>query len=457
MNVLIFLLFLVSTILNSPCYADIGLSLKEDESLVISQDQTITGDIELSGNSTLTIENAIVVLERIDSDPRGDIKLSENAMLILKNASLVPPLINPDNLYLLAEGNSSIEITNSTIFNVLNLVGNSSIKGNGAKIFSSAEPYNIPENLGGFGIVQLSNNAQADFTNSIIGSFALFFFSEDEAELSNLKPQKYADFDLQRDTMITGNFNILLKNSDILPITARGPFERGWTIFADPNSMVQVTDSVLNKFAFSEFKNETVEFKGLKLNTPFNLDFRDIHLSNVIIENQWGFFGIDSNIRIIDSKEVWLFQFGSGVWELIRSVMNEFDPRGFTGSLIFKDSEWTNAGEIFEDTEMKITGSLKITGGLDEHLVVSNSKVTREFPILVTSKRGKKIKNFSLSVLNDNEILTKASGKNGSATVSLTFNEDNYKEKSQLIISKGSNTKKVEIGLFSDTPILVKF
>lgn len=205
------------------------------------------------------------------------------------------------------------------------------------------------------------------------------------------------------------------------------------------------------------FKNEIVEFKDLKLNTPFNLDFRNIHLGNVTIENQWGFFGVDSNIRIIDSKEVWLFQFGSGIWELIRSVMNEFDPRGFKGTLIFDNSEWTNAGEIFEDTEMKIIGSLKITGGLDEHLVVSDSKVTREFPILVTNKKGEKIRKFSLSVLNDTQVLTEVKGKNGSATVSLMFDEKSYKEKFQLIVSKGLRKKKIEISLFSDTPILVRF
>lgn len=456
LNIIALLFFLILIFFNSPCKAEIGLSLTGNESLTINKDQTITGDIELSGNAVLTIESATVILERGENNPRGDIKLTDSAILILKDASLVPPLLSPDNLHLLAEGNSQIEITNSTIFNVLNLVENAGIKGTKARIFSSGEPYNIPENVGGFGIVQLSNNAKAEFTDSTIGSFALFFFRDDSAELSNLKPQKYSDFDLQRDTMISSNVNITLKNSEVLPTIARGPFERGWTIFSDPSSKIQVADSILNKFVFQEFKNETVEFKDLKLNTSINFDFRDIHLSNVTIQNQWGFFGTDSNIKILDSKEVWLFQFETGIWELIRTVMNEFDPRQFKGTLVFEDSEWTNAGEIFEDTDMKIKGTLKITGGLEEHLQFSDSKVTREFPVEVLTKRGKKVKKFNASVLDGDEVLAEVKGLNGISNVSLIFDDENYKKKFILKLSAKGKSKSLPIGFFNDTPIMVR-
>lgn len=446
-----------STVVPYLAQAADGLVLAGNETLMIDSDRAITGDITLSGNSALTIKNATVRVTHSSDNPRSNITLKDNAKLVLDNAALIPPQENPDNLYLLALGYSHIDIHNSTFINVMNLVEHASITGIGAQISSSAPPLNIPEDAGAFGIVQLAGNATADFTDSTIGSFALFFGPGESAKLSNLKPQHYADFNLKRDSeQFSGSYNIILKNSNVLPVKLRGPFERSWAIFVDPASKVTIKDSSLNKLVFQQFKNETLSFKDLKLDTPQSFDFRDIHLVNTAIANEWGFFGENSNISVENGRGIWLWPIGTGNWVFKKSMMIEFDPRGFTGTLNFDNSEWANAGEIFEGTTMKITGSLTTTQRLNEHLVLSNSTIKREFPFTV-SKKGKPVAAFSADILDQGISVAHARGAKGMATISLLFTPDNYKKHYVLVVKIGGITKIVNLDLFSSTPLKINF
>lgn len=434
-----------------------GLTLAGNETLTIDSDRTITGDITLSGNSVLTIKNATVRVTHSPDNPRSNITLNDSAKLVLDNAALIPPQMNPDNLYLLALGTSHIDIHNSTFINVINLVEHASITGIGAQINSSAPPLNIPEDAGAFGIVQLAGNATADFTDSTIGSFALFFGPGDSAKLSNLKPQRYVDFNLKRDSeQFSGSYNIILKNSSVLPVKLKGPFERSWAIFVDPASKVTIKNSSLNKLVFQQFKNETLAFKDLQLDVPQRFDFRDVHLDNTSISNEWGFFGENSNITVENGRGIWLWPMGTGNWNFKKSMMIEFDPRGFTGTLNFDNSEWANAGEVFEGTAMKITGTFITTQRLNEHLALSNSTIKREFPFTV-NKKGKPVASFSADVLNQGKSLVRVRGSKGLATVSLLFTPENYKKQYSLEVKIGVVTKKVAIDLFATTPLKIDF
>ncbi len=434
-----------------------GLTLAGNETLTINADRTITGDITLSGNSVLTITGAIVRVTHSSTNPRSNIIMSDNAKLIIDNGALIPPQENPDNLYLLAQGSSHVDINNGTFINVMNLVDHASITGVGAHINSSAAPLNIPEQAGAFGIVQLAGNATADFANSTIGSFALFFGPGDVAKLSNLKPQHYIDFNLKRDSeQFSGSYNITLKNSDVLPVILKGPFERSWAIFVDPASKVTIKDSSLNKLVFQQFKNETLSFKDLKLDTPQNFDFRDIHLVNTSISNEWGLFGQDSNITVENGHGVWLWPMGTGKWLFKNSMMIEFDPRGFIGTLTFDNSEWANAGEVFEGTAMKIAGTLLTSQSLNDHLVLSNSTITREFPFTVT-KKGKAVTSFSADILSQGASVAHARGAKGAGAISLLFTSDNYKNQYVLAVKIGTIVKTAILNLFSTTPLKIAF
>lgn len=236
----------------------------------------------------------------------------------------------------------------------------------------------------------------------------------------------------------------------------KGPFERSWAVFVDPASKVTIKDSSLNKLVFQQFKNETLSFKDLKLDTPQNFDFRDIHLINTSISNEWGLFGQDSNITVENGQGVWLWPMGTGNWVFKKSMMIEFDPRGFTGTLAFDNSEWANAGEIFEGTAMKIKGTLFTSQSLSDHLVLSNSAITREFPFTVT-KKGKAVASFSADILSQGVSVADVRGAKGAGAISLLFTPDNYKNQFVLAVKIGTVLKTVNLNLFSTTPLKIIF
>ncbi|MDE1824469.1 MAG: hypothetical protein KGH74_04190 [Candidatus Micrarchaeota archaeon] len=402
-----------------------GLSLSGNQSLTITQNQTITGDINLSGHAVLTIKNAVVLVQHAQNSPRENINMHDEAKLVLQNASLVPVLLDPANLYLTALDNSQVIVNDSSMYNVVNLVGNSRITGNRAEIYSSTYPFYIPETGGAFGIIQLAQNAQANFSNSTIGSFALFFGPQDSAQISNLKPQRYANFNLKRDFQrFSPSYNIILKNTTILPVVLHGPFERSWSVFVDPSTNITIRNSSLNKLVFQQFQNESLTFSNLKLDTPMSFDFRNVHLIGTSISNEWGFFGVNSSISVSNSSGLWLWPIGTGTWKMFNSHMIEFDPRGFVGKLIFNNSEWANAGEIFEGTNMDIFGTVMITQNLSQHLVLSNSNITRHYPV-----------------------------QNSMEQVAIRFTPQNYKNTSIQKIMINGKSQNFSISLFSDTPL----
>ena len=445
-----------SVIMIAPAHAA-ALTISGDKAQTITSDQTITGDILLSGNAKLTIRNATVTVARGSDQPRASVELSDNAQLVIENGALVPPLMHPDNLYLDASGHSRVTINNSTFINVINLNDYATVVGNGARIISSAAPLNIDETAGAFGIVQLAGNTSAEFTDSTIGSFALFFDKDDDVELANLKPQLYKDFNLQRDAAkFSPHYNIILKNTSILPVKLHGPFERSWAIFVDPATKITIKDSSLNKLVFSQFNNETLSFKDLRLDKPQPFDFRGIHFINTSVANEWGFMGKDSSINVENSKGVWLWPIGTGNWNFKNSHMIEFDPRDFTGVLHLDNSEWANAGEVFEGTKLTFTGTYYTSGQLNEHLALSaDSSITREFPFTITDETGRPSMAFTATVWRGGKQLTQL--KSGVGNFTVPFTPENYKQPLQLKVVLGGKSKTLTFDLFSSTPLSLSY
>lgn len=402
-----------------------GLNLSGTQTLTLSQNQTIIGGINLSGQAVLTIKNAVVIVQHPQNNPRETIDLHNSAKLILQNASLVPGLLSPENLYLTAYDNSQVIINNGTIYNVLNLVGNAKITGNRARVYSSAYPFYIPETGGAFGIVQLAQNTQANFSNSTVGSFALFFSPNDQASFSNLGPKTYKDFNLKRDAFrFSPSYNIILKNTTVMPVVLHGPFERGWAIFVDPASNVTVSNSSLNKLVFQQFQNQNLTFRDLKFNMPQNFTFSKVRLINTSVANEWGFFGLNCNITVINSSEVWLWPMGVGTWRMFNSKMIEFDPRAFNGSLILNNSEWSTAGEVYQGSNIQIFGTVITSDNQNRRWTLADSTITRHYPV-----------------------------QNSTQQVVIRFTLANYYNNFTEVITPNGKPQNITISFFSNTPL----
>jgi hypothetical protein len=435
--------------------------LSGSETQTIEGDYRQVGDIHLSGNAMLTVRNGTLTIARQDGDPRADVNLSGNARLTVENASLVPATGSPDNLYLLAEGTSSVVLNKATFINVLNIAQQASLTATSSSIYSSAPAIGIPERDGAFGIVQACCQVHITMTDTTVGSIALFFGADDVVALDDLKPNTYSDWRLSDHVGAgsTVDYEIVFRNSRILPTLLKGPFERGWAIFADPATHLQMTNSVLNKFVFSQFEGVTATFANLNLDKPTTLDYRDIHISDTTIANEWGFFGRNSNLTIQNSQGVWLWPMGSGNWKLANGMMIEYDPRGFTGTLTFADAIWRNAGEIFENSNHTIGGTVRFQESLDKHLVLSDSTVTRQIPIRVRDARGRVLKGVPVQLVRDGRSLRASTDASGTATFTLTFDERSLRQPFTISVTgktrimKGSSRS---VTFFTDTPIALR-
>lgn len=435
--------------------------LSGSETMTIEDDYRQVGDIHLSGNAVLTVRNGTLTIARREGDPRADVILTENARLIVENANFVPTTGSPDNLYLLAEGTSSVVLTKATFINVLNIAQQASLTATLSSIYSSAPAIGIPEPNGAFGIVQACCQVHIALTDTTVGSIALFFEPEDVVTLDDLRPNTYADWRLSDHVgaNTTVEYEIVLKNTRILPTLLKGPFERGWAIFADPGTHLRLTDSVLNKFVFSQFENVTATFANLNLDKPTRLDYRDIHISDTTIANEWGFFGRDSNLTIRNSQGVWLWPMGSGNWRLSKGMMIEYDPRSFTGTLTFADAIWRNAGEIFENSNHTIEGTVRFQESLDKHLVLSDSTVTRRIPVRVRNASGRVLKGVTVELVRDGRAIRARTDASGTATFTLAFDERSLRQPFTVSVigkvrtSKGSSRP---ASFFTDTPIALR-
>lgn len=330
---------------------------------------TQIGDIIISDEAKLRILNSNVTVKK--AGPRANILLSQKAKLEVVNSRLTPPIDDPANLYLNAADNARVSFDNSIFYNVLNFVGAASfIIKNNSRIDSGPD---IAEADGAFGIVQIISTTPGTIENSEVGSIALFYNQGESAVVEGLATGKINGFSI---------FQTTITNSTLLPPSKKGPFERGWSIFADESSEVTVKNSNLNKFCFQEIRNRTatVEFNGLKTERNTTLDFGAIHLQNVNVYNEWGFFPRNSNLKITSSEGVWLFPFETGNTVLKDSTMIEFDPRGYTGRLIFDNAGWNTTGEILENNNFTVTGNISIDASSPALAWDSSSVVRRIFP-----------------------------------------------------------------------------
>lgn len=432
------------------------IHLTGTQSLTITADSMVTAPILVVDDAILTIRGATVRVIHPADDPRANIYLGDRARLVLEDAALIPEIGHPDNLYLTADEESRVEMRNSAFINVVGMIGRSTLTGDRARITSSLHPIDIPETAGAFGIVQVSDHAHVTLTDSTVGSIGFFVGPDDEVSVSDLKPRTYADFDLARDADVwTPPYNVVLRNTRVQPVRLRGPFERSWAIFVDPGAKLTVTDSSLNKLVLQELVGETLTFRDLPIDRAATFDFRDIHLVDTSVANEWGLFGRDSNITVERSQGVWLWPRGTGDWVLRDSQMIEFDPRAFTGTLTFVHGEWANAGEIFERSDLTLKGSFRVTQQLDRHLVVADSTVRREYLVRAVDAKGRLVTDFRVTLRRGSEVV-RATSKAGVARPTIAFSAGDYRKPLTLTVTAKGVSASRTITLFSDTPIVVR-
>ena len=309
------------------------------------------------------------------------------------------------------------------------------------------------------GLLQVTGGSTA-VADSTLGALALNVPRGAHLDVTGLESGAYFDRWDVHDMIPEADYDLVLERSTILRDDfsgeyEHGPYERGWIFFIDPDAHVRIADSELRK-VFLDVRNQTTAFNGLRVGVPTSLTFRDIVLTNVIVQGQWPFTITDSDVTISNSDYLFLQTSGSSTVRLINSHVAEFIPRNFFGTMIFENGLWKSAGEIIGvvpyhsmANDFVIKGSLRMEG-LRENLQWKDARVTREFDVLVTDTQLQPVKGVEIRV-GGQAYVTDDTGK---TTFSIIFDETNYNKPTALEAwQSGELVARRGIDFFTETPI----
>jgi hypothetical protein len=402
------------------------------------------GDWIIKGNEVVTLENKKFL-------QRGNIYIKDSAKLILKNTEMkiergaVPTI----HVYFFVDPKASLIIDHSQVYpgvgDVGGLVcvfnhGKTNIIGSPTQIhyfdMSGNASLNMDDSSMIFeigGLLQVTGG-NTKVTNSTIGALALNVPAGAHLNASGLKSGTFFENWKVQDMIPEANYKLTLDKVKLLEDDwtgelEHGSFERGWIFFLDGKSHVRIADSDLRKI-FVDIQNDTVEFSNLKVSTPAVLKYKDIDVKNTKVKGEWGFTINDSKVTFRDSDYLFLQTFGSSTVKLINSHIVEWIPRNFTGTMIFENGYWADAGEFIggvayhsNSNNFTIKGSLRMGGDIRYNLQWQNARVTREFDVFLTDSKGNPL-NGGYIEIQDRQYKADSAGK---ATFSIVFDEKNYK------------------------------
>lgn len=129
---------------------------------------------------------------------------------------------------------------------------------------------------------------------------------------------------------------------------------------------------------------------------------------------------------------------------------------GREGSLVLADAIWKNAGEISENSNHRIRGTVRFQDGLDKHLVLSNSTLTTLIPVRVRDTHKRLLKGVIVELTRNGQTLRARTDAPVTATFTLVFDGSNLRQPFTFpAIGKTKVTKssRRSISFFTDTPI----
>jgi hypothetical protein len=312
------------------------------------------------------------------------------------------------------------------------------------------------------GLLQVTGGSTR-VSNSTIGALGIRVPNGAHLDASGLQSGTFFEHWNVQDMIPEANYELTLDDVTLLKDDftgeyQHGPYERGWIFFLDPDSHVRLSDSELRK-VFLEVNNDSVEFKDLRIGEPSDLQYRDILLEDVVVEGEWPFTINDSNVTFINSNYLFLQPGGASTVELIDSHMVEFIPRNFYGIMKFTHAEWTNAGEILGEVDyhsmgnnFTMTGSLKISADVRDHLQWKDAQVTRVYEVFLFDSNGAPINRGVIKI----EGREYATDENGKTEFSFVFNDDNYNQPVLVEAwNSGNLVSKIVFDFFTETPILI--
>ena len=427
------------------------------------------GDLVINGSDTFLIED-------IKYHQDGNIYVHDTATLTIKNSELeMGRGANPTiHVYIFVDPQATVNIEGSRVYaapgeglaclmnsGTVNMLDSPTsihyldMSGRAKLSMLNSELVN---NIGG--ILQVSGGSTR-VTDSSIGALGLTVPNGSSLEADGLKPGiTFSTFDVH-DLIPTANYDLVLKNTTLLPDFPPGPFEhgpyeRGWIFFFNRDSHARLSNSELRKI-FLDISDDTASFHDLQVGVPASFQYRDISVKDVKVSGEWSFSIENSNLTIDNSNYLFLQPSGNSTVTLNNSQMVEFIPRDFSGTMIFNNATWITAGEIIgnvpyhsNSNSFTIKGSLQMASELRTNLQWKNAFVTREYEVIVSDPAGNPQAGVAIRY-GGHEVTTDGTGK---AKMEINFDETNYNKPAPLQAwQAGKQIASQAIDFFTETPL----
>lgn len=461
----------------------------------VMADESHEGDIILSGNDTLLIENSTYT-------QTGNIFVNDNATLILRNATLIINLRYHGEFDIEVSGNGTLEIISSrmitgipnesieiTFMDDSSLIVQDSDLEEGMISFTfgrrSSGDVSVPlfsgnasisnTKFAGLGIVfSPEAGGNISVSNSECGTFSLVFRDNYQGEFSDLKPSLFTLWTYKKDNYdITiqntyfaninvacdGSSQVVVRNSELL---AFAPYASLSTI------SLKAVDSIILRIAVP-FWSVTASIWGLKtgLHSYWKLSdhsagdaIPELILENTEVISGWSLMGCwGSNVSIDDAVMDRLrSNWDDNNISVTNSTVSELMLYQSTDSVLTFDNTTIQILSVYvppNTTEIK--GNITFTENALISSWFSPSTIKRIYPVTTIDQSGNIISGANLSLYSQDGTLIwlGQTDEQGEASFEIEFNDDNYTDSWRLGIEYDGKSISKEIKLLSSTPIIL--
>lgn len=416
----------------------------------IQSQQTHEGDLILTGNQTMTIENTAYKVN-------GNIMLQDSSQLIIRQ-SIVETLgdigrsgdillqgfsllkadttifggldltqgIDPSEVEMIKSGNIVTDANSKLIMNncfslTQSFMGNSKV--------TVRNSYLVQEPLG---LVHVEGNADVLFEDSFVGALFLPIPDYVPIVIDSLQPGYLEYWSLRERISDVFSYNLVLRRTEVMENTKgyKGGMEMGWNIAVDAlKTNITISNSKLNKLIIGFPDSEPAFISDLVTRQPTNFDLNNIHVINTEIQTQWGIFMNGGPAQIINSQGLFIFMNGGNADIFVaNSEVGEIDPRNYTGTLIYENSTWLGGYEIMDTSYIKIRGSVRMLPTVP--IFDETSTMTRTYEVyLLDDADESPFANVNLTLSKDGiAVWSGITDAEGKVSFDIAFDYDNSQD-----------------------------
>ncbi|MEN8250129.1 MAG: T9SS type A sorting domain-containing protein [Bacteroidota bacterium] len=438
---------------------------------------THEGDLILTGNDTMIIENTSYIIN-------GDLVLKDSSQLIIRQ-SIIDLSVKPGIERFIKLHGSSILQADTTIFGGIDLTlginpsevellkpgyiitdNNSKLILNncfslnqqylGNSVVTIRHSYLFQEPLG---LIHVEGTADVLIEDSYVGAIFIGIPQNVPVVIDSLRPGLQEYWSAKESISDSLKYNLILRRTVVADNDKgyNGGIEMGWNIAADAlRANLTISNSKLNRFLFGFPDNAPAHLSGLRIRQPVNIDFNNIHIINTEVQTLWGVF-MEGGPAVIDNSEgLWIYMTGGDADVFVQnSKVGEIDPRNYTGTLIYDHSSWEGAYEIWQNSHIKIRGSVRMLPILP--LFDQTATMTRTYDVILHDDLdGSPFNNVNLFLSkNGTAVWNGVTDAEGKASFDITFDYDNSED--GWILSTDANNINLNktVSIFSSNPIII--